>query len=142
MNKTNEITQVTDEIYISDCDGGQRADLSAQGFNAVLCLDRKRFLDPHPDRGVECVLADLPDRRASTFGFDQAAAALAQLLRKYKKILVYCTHGQNRSVAVVAAYLVDCGQDSKEALDFVAGLRNAQKLIDKSFVDLLNSRDH
>ncbi|MCB0323334.1 MAG: dual specificity protein phosphatase family protein [Bdellovibrionales bacterium] len=140
--RTDEITEIAEGLFITDSTSGQSLDLSDKGFDAVLCLDRRRYQNPHPDRKVTCVLAALPERNCQASHFDTAVGMLKRLVKEHGKVVVHCTHGQNRSVAVVAAYLVDTGMDPEEALDFVGKRRGARKLIDSSFEDLVRARNH
>src|SRR4051812_29559008 len=110
MKDESELTMVRPHVSITDRRTGRdREHLRDCGFGAVLCLDRAEFdFDWDPD--LSPVIAwlqavELSGRSRETF--EGAVEALKTLVERHGKVAVHCHHGTGRSVAVVAAYLVD-----------------------------------
>jgi protein-tyrosine phosphatase len=138
-----EVSKITEKISITDADTASSSNISKQGYTAVLCLDAKAYLDRHPDTGInEYVLESLPPSRPSQMRFEQAVEKLLSLVKSDHVILVHCTHGVNRSVAVVAAALVDMriASDIDEAISIVQENRGSGNQVDRSYEKALKSR--
>lgn len=127
MKDESELTTIRPQISITDRRTGRNREyLRDCGFGAVLCLDRAEFnfsADPEESPLIAWLQAiELSGRSRETF--EGAVGALKTLVERHGKVAVHCHHGTGRSVAVVAAYLVDVENISpKVALEEVAGLR-------------------
>lgn len=126
---TREISPIREHLAITDRSSGtDYARLKAEGFEAVLCLDRAEFpFDADPDSLPLTVwLRHLPAASPTGEEFEEAVSALKRLLGTSRRVVVHCYHGQGRSVAVVAAYLAESeGLPPDEALASVAGRRGS-----------------
>lgn len=127
MSDPSELTEIRPQVWITDRTTGRDHDrLSALGFRAVLCLDRAEFdSSSDPDSWPLVVwLRALDSGRPTPEAFGEAVAALRALVERHGKVIVHCHHGTGRSVAVVAAYLVESeGLTPDEALGEVATFR-------------------
>ena len=130
MRDTSELTTIRPHVSITDRRTGRDFEsLCASGFGAVLCLDRSEFdFDADPDLLPLTVwLRPLGQGGLTREAFGGAVAALKALIESHGKVVVHCHHGVGRSVAVVAAYLVEAeGLSPEAALDEVAGLRGGR----------------
>jgi protein-tyrosine phosphatase len=70
--------------------------------------------------------------------FAEAVTALKSLVKSHGNVVVHCHHGLGRSVAVVAAYLVEAeGLSPEAALHEVAGLRGGRREISQPLCSLV-----
>lgn len=127
MKDEHELTMVRPQVSITDRRTGRnRVHLRECGFGAVLCLDRAEFdfsADPEQSPLIAWLRAvELSGQTRETF--EGAVEALKTLVERHGKVAIHCHHGTGRSVAIVAAYLVDTeGLAPEDALEEVAGLR-------------------
>lgn len=82
--------------------------ISSGGFQAILCLDGKLRGRSPADLAVEQIAVfDLIDGSGNDPSlFQEAVAALQQLVAEHSPALVHCHAGRSRSPIVVAGYLV------------------------------------
>jgi len=144
MRDPSELTTIRAQISITDRKTGRdHESLWASGFRAVLCLDRGEF-DPSadPDRSPLIVwLRALDPGGPTRETFEEAVAALKVLVERHGKVAVHCHHGMGRSVAVVAAYLVETEALAPEvALDEVAGLRGGRSEVSRRLCSMVGLR--
>jgi len=141
---TRALSQIRPGLFITDrVTGRDHALLVAHGIGAVLCLDRAEFpfdIDPD-DLPLAVHLRHLNPGTNSVLDFEQAVAALGELVAAHGRVVVHCHHGQGRSVAVVATYLADAeGIEPQIALDEVTSLRGAAGAVPRSLIRLVCHR--
>jgi len=118
-------SQILPFLFLGSFMDGRNTDqLKGIGVSRVLNVsDSARFVDDQEFHIRHIPISDFGDTNlAGVFGkcFDVIATAKAA----DKKILVHCRHGQNRSPAVVLAYLVERERMSlKEAYSIVIAAR-------------------
>ena len=134
------LTEIRPQLFISNREIGGSAELRESGFDAVLCLDSGSFVYPHP-AGIDAVLKPISLNRFSPLEFEAALISLKWLSKTHQKVLVHCASGVSRSVAVVAAFLVDSeGLPPQQALDEVAGKREGIGFVDRKLQIAVLSR--
>lgn len=137
------ISEITPTISITDARTARSSDLSQRGFTAVLCLDLKEYRAPHPDEGLrEYHLAPLHPLQCVHSHFEEAVEALKKLLSHQHRVLVHCTHGVNRSIAVVAATICDLrlATNGIQALKHVQKARGKGDHLQSEYLALLQHR--
>lgn len=137
------ISEIAPTISITDARTARSPDLSQLGFTAVFCLDLNEYRAPHPDGGLrEYHLAPLHALRCVHSHFEEAVEALKELLSHQNRVLVHCTHGVNRSIAVVAATICDLrlATDGIQALKHVQNARGKGDHLQGDYLALLRDR--
>ncbi len=136
-----EVTAIRPQVSITDRKTGRDLGfLAASGFRAVLCLDRGEFdSSTDPDEMPLIVwLRALDLGNMTEEAFEEAVKALRTLVERHEKVVVHCHHGTGRSVAVVAAYLVETEDlSAEEAIDEVAGLRGGRSEVSRRLCSMV-----
>lgn len=113
---------IEDTVAIGDCiEAKDAALLQREGVKSVLSLDgtlRSSTPGSLPVERVEVVeLVDGPNDESL---FERAVGCLTELISSTPPVLVQCSVGVSRSVAVVAGYLMEANDlDVRAALDFI-----------------------
>jgi hypothetical protein len=144
LRDPSDLPAVRPRVSITDRRTGRDHEhLRASGFRAVLCLDRGEFdYSADPDRSPLVVwLRALDPGSLTREAFEEAVSALRALVERHGKVVVRCHHSTGRSVAVVAAYLVEAeGLSPEAALREVAGLRGGRDEVSRSLRSMIGPR--
>lgn len=133
-----EYNQITDEIFIGTnmcCAAHFKKELLAKGITADISVEGEKVDAPF---GVE-FFSWIPVRDHTPPTRDQmhlGTSVLDKLVKMKKKIYVHCQHGHGRAPTLVAAYFINCGMSTDEALSFIKSKRPSIHL-DETQVDTL-----
>ena len=131
----NAVSFVAKNLAITDARTVTENSAASLGFDAVLCLDINSFQRNYGS-GVEVEIISIRIDRPDLNIFNEAVLQLESWNKENKKILVHCSHGLSRSVAVVAAFLsLTTDIDPEVSLKQVAALRKGLNFVDKVFYD-------
>ena len=105
-------------LYLASFADVQRRGREASDYFIVNC---SRDLPMLSTRGVRLAIDDAPDENDRMLGFfPRATQLIRRKLREGDEVIVHCWAGQQRSAAVVAAYLMKYAHMSKDhAMRFV-----------------------
>lgn len=105
-------------LYLASFANVSRRGSEAQEYFIVNCSRDLPMLSP---TGVRLAIDDAPDENERMLGFfPRATALIRRKLREGDEVIVHCWAGQQRSAAVVAAYLMRYLRMTKEhAMRFI-----------------------
>ena len=124
----DEVTWITDHVAVTNfVSAHDKTVLQRHQVSAVLCLDRGLQGTSAEERGVATVrTVHLVDGANEMVVFKEAVETLAELIDKYRRVVVHCRAGRSRSIAVLAAYLRKTRNlDVEETLALVKEKREA-----------------
>jgi rhodanese-related sulfurtransferase len=110
--------EILDGLYLASFNDVARRGSEAGDYFIVNC---SRDLPMLSSQGVRLAIDDAPDENDRMLGFfPRATRLIRERLREGDEVIVHCWAGQQRSAAVVAAYLMRYDHISKErAMAFV-----------------------
>jgi rhodanese-related sulfurtransferase len=110
--------EVLPGLYLASFNEVRQRGSEAQSYYIVNC---SRDLPMLSARGMRVPVDDLPEENERMLGFfPQATQTIHDRLRSRDEVIVHCWAGQQRSAAVVAAYLIRYEHMSKDdAMRFV-----------------------
>jgi hypothetical protein len=110
--------EILDGLYLASFNDVERRGREARNYFIVNC---SRDLPMRSANGVRLAINDAPDENARMLRFFPGVTRLIrERLNAGDEVIVHCWAGQQRSAAVVAAYLIRYGHMSKEeAMNYI-----------------------
>ena len=104
INKSNNISKITDKIYLGDEEGAKELDFfKAEGIHTIISLSANTQEYPD-DIGINLIKIEIED--SVTINILYYVKQCIELIEKADKVYIHCSLGINRSPTIVIGYLM------------------------------------
>ena len=135
LEKISTFDHIVGNLYLGDAESATSHNIANCSIEIVVNVSNTRY--EHFD-GVEYYHYDIEDKSSENISeyFDRFMALVDN--NSSKHILVHCQNSVSRSVTLVLAYLINCGNTLVEAFEYLKSKRSQYTCPNRGFIKQLS----